>query len=847
MSVVPDTAAIKEDLKLLFGHLPGDGKIVIASYGENPSTGKNLPPRTLHYSPSQYEQAAEVFAALSAEAHRNAYVSLALMRNDLAQGKKGGESEVVGVVGLVADFDAKNDAEASSWQARLPMQPSMVLETSALPAPSYQCRFLFKEPITLDVAKKLATRLVQFSGCDPVSKDMSHVWRCAGGLNKPNRGKVKAGRPLEPQMVRIVQPFTGYIDPLELEKALQAVPAEEPVLVAEVPRLDSPFDNILKKHWPLTSLQMDFLKKLAAVKWADINKQITPKGCNLSDALELQAQFCVNSPKDVTKDENGNTMRSDVTYSSSEPMVAFAGGALRESADVVDICGILSNPDLLISQHVYKGKDNEDRLTRVVRAIAKAICTQHDLGTRLVELPGIFPYSEDHLAAVFAQKCDGRFVYCNEWGQWLKYDGKKWDKDTLSAVLETVRQICREASFYANNTPRRAIASAKTISAVEKISRSDPIFSRKITMFDANAYMLNTPGGLVDLHTGKVLPHAPEYYCSKMASIEIAPEGAQPTKWLIFLNDIVAGDSDYIAYMKRMCGYILTGESFEQVFFFAWGTGGNGKSVFVNILRYIMEDYATSTPMETITAGPHDRHPTDLADLRGARLVTVQETEQGRRLAESKIKMMTGGDEIKARFMRQDFFAYKPQFKLLVAGNHRPKLSKVDEAIKRRIHLLPFEVKISEDKRDRHLEEKLKSEASAILRWMVEGCSEWMKDGLNPPKKVKEATEEYFDSEDDIGLWLAECAQPLTEGRETKANLYDSFCVWCKENNEPAKTKRQFIEVLEEYGYVSAKSNGERLMRGIKLNAGEQEKIANYRRKQGFITYTGSADDLPFK
>ena len=186
-----------------------------------------------------------------------------------------------------------------------------------------------------------------------------------------------------------------------------------------------------------------------------------------------------------------------------------------------------------------------------------------------------------------------------------------------------------------------------------------------------------------------------------------------------------------------MVGYCLTGSIRDHALFFLYGTGGNGKGVLLNTCHDILGDYSAIAAMETFTASKADRHPTDLAMLRGARAVIAQETEDGQRWAESRIKALTGGDAISARFMRQDFFTFKPAFKLLIAGNHKPSLRNVDEAVKRRFNLLPFTVTISKDERDPELAEKLKGEWPGILAWAIEGCLEWQRIGLCPPNAVR--------------------------------------------------------------------------------------------------------------
>ena len=211
-----------------------------------------------------------------------------------------------------------------------------------------------------------------------------------------------------------------------------------------------------------------------------------------------------------------------------------------------------------------------------------------------------------------------------------------------------------------------------------------------------------------------------------------------------FLDEITDGDTELQSFLQRVFGYSLTGSTREHALFFGYGTGRNGKSVLIDTVSGIANDYHIVAPIETFTASGHERHPTDLAGLRGARLVTAIETEEGRRWAESRIKALTGGDKISARFMRQDFFQYKPQFKLVIAANHKPSLRSVDEAIRSRFNLIPFLVTIPLDQRDLQLGETLKAEWSGILQWMIDGCVSWQELGLAPPKSVTDATTAYL-------------------------------------------------------------------------------------------------------
>jgi putative DNA primase/helicase len=276
----------------------------------------------------------------------------------------------------------------------------------------------------------------------------------------------------------------------------------------------------------------------------------------------------------------------------------------------------------------------------------------------------------------------------------------------------------------------------------------------------------------------------------------VAPEEGCPG-WLSFLDRIFDGDEKLIAYMKRVAGYALTGLVQEHALFFCYGTGGNGKGVLLGTLHRLLGDYAVVAPMSTFTESKQAQHPTDVAMLRGARLVTAQETEDGQHWAEAKIKTLTGGDPVTARLMRQDFFTFEPTFKLIVAGNQKPNLKNVDEAIRRRFNLLPFIVTIPPQERDPKLAEKLEEEWPGILAWAIEGCLEWQRIGLAPPPAVVEATHNYLSEEDTVGRFLAQRCERCPQAQAELKDLYREYKRHCETSGEPVLSEKSFSQRLE--------------------------------------------------
>jgi putative DNA primase/helicase len=362
----------------------------------------------------------------------------------------------------------------------------------------------------------------------------------------------------------------------------------------------------------------------------------------------------------------------------------------------------------------------------------------------------------------------------------------------------------------------RSICSAKTIAAVERLARSDSRLAMTPDQFDRDPWLLNTPAGTVVLKTGLMREHRRKDYITKLTA---AGPGGDCPLWRKFIDRITGGNAELAAFIQRMLGYSLTGSTQDHALFFCHGGGANGKSVLLGTVANILGDYHTTAPIETFSASQNDRHPTELAALRGAHLVTATETQEGRRWDETKIKLLTGGDRISARFMRGDFFEFVPQFKLIIAGNHKPSLRTVDEAIRRRFHLVPFVVTIPPAERDVELKEKLKAEWPGILAWMIEGCLAWQREGLSPPAPVRDATAAYMDAEDSISTWLCECCSRDPNAWKSSTALFASWSVWARHAGEAIGSQKAFVQTLENgRGLKAARKKSGRGFQGASIN-----------------------------
>ena len=409
-------------------------------------------------------------------------------------------------------------------------------------------------------------------------------------------------------------------------------------------------------------------------------------------------------------------------------------------------------------------------------------------------------FSDEALALGFTERHGADWRYTQELGHWSHFDGACWRKDSTRLARDLARAYCREISAAAP-TPKVAhdVASKKTGDAVEALARVDRRHAAVAAQWDADPWLLGTPGGTYDLRLGRLREARRDDYISKTAAV--APGGECPI-WRQFLDRVTDSDAQLQLFLQRMAGYAATGSTREHALFFLFGTGANGKSVFITTISGVLGDYATTAPMETFVASKYgaDRHPTELAGLAGARLVTAVETEDGRRWNESRISALTGEDKISARFMKQDFFDYSPQFKLVIAGNHKPGLRGVGEAMRRRVNLVPWGVTIPKDERDDGLVDRLKAEWPGILQWIVDGCVEWQGEGLAPPEAVRAATEGYFEDEDALGQWMDERCVVKSGFTATASDLFTSWRRWAEQAGEYVGSTKRFSQRLLDRG-----------------------------------------------
>ena len=417
--------------------------------------------------------------------------------------------------------------------------------------------------------------------------------------------------------------------------------------------------------------------------------------------------------------------------------------------------------------------------------------------------------SDQWLALKVVEQTRGMLRFVPALDKWLVWNGGRWQPDAEMLAEDTVkvelRKIAKhiegwgatskEQQKYADEA--RQICSGGKCTTVRTLVQSDRAIALNPESLDFDPWLLNTPAGVVDLKTGRMRAPDPDQLMTRATAV--APEfgGAMP-EWSRFLDEATGGDVELQKYLQRLTGYALTGETIEHQYTFIYGTGGNGKGKFLEAITGILGDYATEAPMDTFVASNNDRHSTELAGLQGARLVTASETEAGKRWDEAKLKRITGGDPIRARFMRQDFFTYTPQFKLIFIGNYKPDIRNLDEAMRRRTHLVPFSVKPKNV--DKLLGRKLRAEWPAILAWMIEGCLEWQRVGLTQPSTVNVATEEYFTESDPVGQWMLENTENDKNEWVDLITLFEDWREWSNRRGEYVGKLQRLGAVLRTKG-----------------------------------------------
>ena len=413
----------------------------------------------------------------------------------------------------------------------------------------------------------------------------------------------------------------------------------------------------------------------------------------------------------------------------------------------------------------------------------------------------------------FVKMFGDRARYCHAWGKWLIWDGARWKIDDTGAAMrlgkavadavwaEARRHDHGEALKFAAKT-----ASDRSIRAMLSLAQSDLAVTPD--QLDADPWLLNCPNGTLDLRTGDLRKHQREDLITKVTGAAFNPD-AGSIEWDRFLEGVFDGDAELIGFVQRFFGYALTGVVRDHVLAVLYGTGANGKSTLIEaIMLALGEDYAAKASPDLLLMRRGDAHPTERADLFGRRFIAAVETGDGRRFNEALVKELTGGDTVKARRMREDFWSFRPTWKVALATNSKPAVRGTDHGIWRRIRLVPFTQTFDGDRQDRKLSEKLKAEAEGILAWALRGCLDWQAQGLGDPPAVAQATAAYRSEQDIIGEFLSDRCT-MAEGATVRAkDLRTAFDEWATDAGVRVPSTTRIGTELLSRGVQKTKSNG---------------------------------------
>ena len=418
--------------------------------------------------------------------------------------------------------------------------------------------------------------------------------------------------------------------------------------------------------------------------------------------------------------------------------------------------------------------------------------------------------------------------YCPQEKRWLLWNDFFWVRDDAGYLQRLAKRVIRVMHIQASDGASEGVStalhdwalrseSAKQIGAMVQLASTEPGIPVAASEFDTDPMLLGVRNGVIDLSTGALRSAIREDNMTKQCSVEFDPNSACPT-WETFIDRVTGGDKELARYLQVMAGYWLTGKTNEQCLFTICGPGANGKTVFLRVLQELMGDYARSTPPETLLVRRNPGGPSpDLARLHGVRLAFAYEPSEGAMLAEDVVKRITGQDKIICRNLYSNFFEYDPQFKFVLATNHKPIIRGDDHAIWRRIRLIPFEVIIPPKDQDKDLIAKLFGELPGILNWALDGHRIYQKERLRSPPCVVEATKVYRDEMDILADWIGDCLVEVDGERTSVADLYASYQTWCKASGHRPFGKKRLSLKLQLRGFESGRTGKGRYLVGLAL------------------------------
>lgn len=503
--------------------------------------------------------------------------------------------------------------------------------------------------------------------------------------------------------------------------------------------------------------------------------------------------------------------------------VAMVAKSLRSIVHRAASLRVLELPDLPdkgdVADWIAAGGTAEE-LARLTEEALEPVASQPDAGAS-DETSETFDNTEDGVARAFVAHHQSGLRYCHHSQHWFVWTGSHWRREESKLAFSWARDMCRRMAILVEEKDRPKISKASFAAAVERFAQADRTFAVTADAWDRDPMLLGTPGGTVDLRTGLLRPADPTDYITLQTAVAPAPPGTPHPTWTAFLDAALNSDIELQAFLQRLVGYCLTGDVTEEVLAFLYGEGGTGKGTFLGTVVAALADYAVSVPIEVFTAGTRLNLEYYRAQMAGARLVTASETEAGATWAESQIKEMTGNEApLSGRHPYGKPFTLMPRFKIMLVGNHAPRLKARSKAMERRMRIAPFKHK--PERPDHDLKAQLRHELSAILRWCIDGCLMWQRERLGTCPAVAAETGTYFEQQDHFGRWLAERCNLVPTMSEKPSKLLADFLAWAKESGEASVTSSEFRELIERTASLRyAMIKGLQWVKGVGLKAAE--------------------------
>ena len=499
-----------------------------------------------------------------------------------------------------------------------------------------------------------------------------------------------------------------------------------------------------------------------------------------------------------------------------DPLNILAARYAQRGMTVDDIVATLQG-------HMEAAHDGSERwqqryndIMRSVRGAVERFAPPSDpISRALMQSP-----TQDNVALLFARQFAGKLLYNHGANVWLEWDGTRWRPDRTDLAFDYARAIARTV----NTEGRASIASAAFCKGVESFCQADRTFARSMTDFDVDNYMLNTPGGTVDLRTGEMLPHDPAHMITLSTAVAPSTDGGEVFRQ--FMKDITLGDLELQIFLQVALGSILSG-AIEQHWLMFWtGTGRNGKNTLGDLVMAILADYARKIPSSTLMAKTHEEHPTELASLKGIRLATSSEVGDGDHWHEARINELTGDAVISARYMRGDYFEFNRTHKHLIYGNHRPQLRTVTEALKSRLKIVPFKTSFI-GREDPDMPQKLWAEAGYVLNWLIDGHVFWVlfySKTLPACAAVEAESADYFEAQSTVDAWISECVERVPDDRRggrkwpKSSELYQSYVQWKRDRGEAPVSQTRWADTMAKR-FTKVRADGLRYVGAVLLSA----------------------------